>query len=80
MVGGIAMIKLLFVLLSLAYIAWGGIALHIAHDQELVEAQQLADLPLVKADIPLCVTIKNPPLIVTHPTTKNAYPRMPDNA
>jgi hypothetical protein len=73
---GIAMIKGLFALLTLAYIVWGAVALYIARDQQADETAFL----ITNADMPYCFTVKNQPLIGTHPTAVDPHPRMPDTA
>lgn len=74
------MLKLLMSAWTLGFLIWGGIALHIAHEQQQAEAQMLPLMAATPVDMPFCITIRNQPLLGTHPTAKDPHPRMPDNA
>lgn len=45
----------------------------------LKRADPAQAMPLIKADMPYCFTIKNPPLDIVKPD-REPHPRRPDNA
>jgi hypothetical protein len=61
----------LFAIMVLALIAWFVSSMAVERHRELT---------IVNADYPVCVTIRNGPLLGPVPTDKNPYPRRNDSA